>query len=83
MLFAMLLWLSLDFFDELELVSHRKYLSRLQGHPSTQFFPEVMNSSGSLGQGLSVASGFALGQKAQKNNPIFLCLCLMESARKE
>lgn len=54
--------------DEAELATFRRVGSRLQGHPSTKFFPLVENSSGSLGQGLANASGLALGLKFQ-NNP--------------
>lgn len=54
-------------FDEAELATFRRVGSRLQGHPSTKFFPLVENSSGSLGQGLANASGLALGLKLQNN----------------
>ncbi|RME88270.1 MAG: transketolase [Candidatus Hydrogenedentota bacterium] len=50
-----------------ELYTFRKIGSRLQGHPSTRYLPEAENSSGSLGQGLSTASGLALGLRLQKN----------------
>ncbi len=50
-----------------ELATFRRLGSRLQGHPSTKFFPLVENSSGSLGQGLANASGLALGLRYQKN----------------
>lgn len=53
---------------ESELTEFRKLGSRLQGHPSTKFLPELENSSGSLGQGLSQACGVALGLRLQKNN---------------
>lgn len=53
--------------EEGELVTFRQLGSRLQGHPSTKFFPEVENSSGSLGQGLANASGLALGLRLQKS----------------
>ncbi|MDH5721149.1 MAG: transketolase [Spirochaetia bacterium] len=53
------------FFPEEELYTFRKLGSRLQGHPSTYMMPELENSSGSLGQGLSAASGCAIGLKTQ------------------
>lgn len=53
-------------FPEQELFTFRKLGSRLQGHPSTRYLPEVINSSGSLGQGLSVACGMALARRFQK-----------------
>ena len=53
------------FIPEEELYTFRKIGSRLQGHPSTYMLPELENSSGSLGQGLSAASGCALGLRTQ------------------
>lgn len=50
-----------------ELSTFRRLGSRLQGHPSTKYLPEVENSSGSLGQGLANASGLALGLRLQKS----------------
>ena len=48
------------FFPEDELVTLRKLGSRLQGHPCRTDTPGVDMSTGSLGQGLSVANGMAL-----------------------
>ncbi len=56
------------FFDVEELKTFRKLGSKLQGHPSTKFMPEVENSSGSLGQGLGVANGVAMGLRLKKND---------------
>ena len=53
------------YFPVKELASFRKLGSRLQGHPSTEMnLPGVHCASGSLGQGLSVATGAALAKKA-------------------
>jgi transketolase len=50
-----------------ELATFRKLNTRLQGHPTThEHLPGVRIASGSLGQGLSVASGAALGKKMNK-----------------
>lgn len=46
-----------------ELKTFRKINSRLQGHPSLKDLPGVENSSGSLGQGLSMAVGICLAAK--------------------
>jgi transketolase len=46
-----------------ELVSLRRLGSRLQGHPSCVALPAVDFCTGSLGQGLSLAAGFALGAR--------------------
>lgn len=52
------------YFDIKELSTFRKINSRLQGHPTThEHLPGVRMSSGSLGQGLSVAIGAALTKK--------------------
>lgn len=52
------------FFPVEELATFRKLDSRLQGHPTThEGLPGVRIASGSLGQGLSVAVGAALGKK--------------------
>ena len=52
------------FFPVEELATFRKINSRLQGHPTTHdHLPGVRVASGSLGQGLSVAIGAALGKK--------------------
>lgn len=52
------------FFPVEELQTFRKLNTRLQGHPTThEGLPGVRIASGSLGQGLSVAVGAALGKK--------------------
>ena len=45
----------------------RKFGSPFQGHPHIGDLPWVETSTGSLGQGFSVALGMALGLKIQKN----------------
>jgi transketolase len=54
------------FFETSELCTLRKLGSRLQGHPDSKYLPGVEISTGSLGQGLSVACGIALSQKLNK-----------------
>ena len=52
------------FFPVAELATFRKFGTRLQGHPSTAHnLPGIRMASGSLGQGLSVGVGAALGKK--------------------
>jgi transketolase len=59
------------YFDVKELATFRKINSRLQGHPTThEGLPGVRISTGSLGQGLSVAVGMALAKKADKDDHI-------------
>ena len=63
------------FFPEEELKEFRKLGSRLQGHPSITKLNLVDSSSGSLGQGLSVANGIALGFKLdRKKNKVYVIL---------
>ncbi|AII53441.1 MULTISPECIES: transketolase [Hymenobacter] len=52
------------YFPVSELATFRKLNSRLQGHPAThEHLPGVRIASGSLGQGLSVATGAAQAKK--------------------
>lgn len=54
------------YFPVEELKTLRKLGSILQGHPDVNVLPGIDVSSGSLGQGLSVACGIALGGKLDK-----------------
>ena len=56
------------FFDKSHLNTLRQFGSILQGHPSMKHTPGCDMSTGSLGQGLSIASGMALGGKHQQKN---------------
>ncbi len=51
------------YFPREELATLRKLGSRLQGHPDSNQLPGVEVSTGSLGQGLSIAAGAAAGLK--------------------
>jgi transketolase len=63
------------FIDCAELCTLRKLGSRLQGHPDSKCLPGVEISTGSLGQGLSVANGIALAQKLDKaSNRVYALL---------
>ncbi len=63
------------YLKDVDIKTFRKFGSPLQGHPSTRYLPEVENSGGSLGQGLSVALGLALGARVQrKSYRVFACL---------
>ena len=61
------------YFDKKELGTLRKYGSMLQGHPDKRT-PGIEVASGSLGQGLSVASGMALAGKIDKKDYRVYCL---------
>jgi transketolase len=56
------LWAAASAIDEKELMTYRKFGSRLEGHP-TIAFPYTEASTGSLGQGLSIGAGMALNAK--------------------
>lgn len=51
------------FFDRSELAKLRKTGSMLQGHPDMKNIPGIDMSTGSLGQGFSVACGMAMASK--------------------
>ena len=55
------------YFAESELMTFRKLGSRLQGHPCSNRLPGIEVSTGSLGQGLSMACGIAMAMKLDKN----------------
>lgn len=64
------------YFPTSELGGLRKFGSRLQGHPCiTDGLPGVFKPAGSLGQGLSVAAGIALGKKIDGDNTKVYVLC--------
>ncbi len=58
-----------------ELMSLRRPGTRLQGHPDKRALPYLETSTGSLGQGLSIAKGIALGLKMDgKSNRVYVLL---------
>ncbi|MBS7526373.1 transketolase [Fusibacter paucivorans] len=63
------------YFDPVALDTLRQYGSILQGHPSMHHTPGVEVSGGSLGQGLSIAVGMALGAKI--SHEAFRVYCMM------
>jgi transketolase len=62
------------FIEEKELMTLRKTGSRLQGHPDRVRMPIVEASTGSLGQGLSVAQGMAMGLKLDGKKGRVFCV---------
>lgn len=63
----------LGYFPKEELMTFRLFGSRLQGHP-VPVCPGIDVATGSLGQGLSVACGMAMGLKLDKNPAKVFCL---------
>jgi len=62
------------YFDKTLLKTLRKLGSPLQGHPCSKILPGVEISTGSLGQGLSIANGIALGLRLDALNSRVYCL---------
>lgn len=65
----------LGFIDRAEFENFRQLHSILQGHPDCKKVPGVDASTGSLGQGCSIAVGMALGAKIQgKDTKVYTIL---------
>jgi transketolase len=62
------------YFDRSLLKTLRKIKSPLQGHPCSTKLPGVEISTGSLGQGLSIANGIALGLRLDGLSSRVYCL---------
>lgn len=64
------------YFPVEELITLRKFGSRLQGHPHRSALPGVETSSGPLGSGLSQAVGMALAERIDNpySSKYFYCL---------
>ncbi len=56
------------YFPKKELMTLRKFKSRLQGHPEREMLPGLENTSGPLGCGLSQAAGVALAMRMNKDS---------------
>src|SRR3989441_353313 len=62
------------FFPESQLVTLRKLGSPLQGHPDRSALPGIEAATGSLGQGLSISLGLALGLKLGASRARVYCI---------
>jgi len=62
------------YFPKEELLTLRKLGTRLQGHPHRGTLPGIENSSGPLGQGLSIAVGMALVSKRARKKWRVYCV---------
>ena len=62
------------YFPKEELMTLRRYPTRLQGHPERGSVPGIEISSGSLGQGLSMANGVALADRLDGRKRRIFCL---------
>jgi len=52
----------------------RKINSKAQGHPDKRNFKKIDASTGALGQGLSIAIGYAIAKEYQKKNGYVYCI---------
>jgi transketolase len=62
------------YFPKEELMTLRQYPTRLQGHPERGVLPGIEMSSGSLGQGLSMANGIAMADRIDGRKRRIYCL---------
>ena len=62
------------YFPEEQLITLRKLGSPLQGHPDRVALPGIEAATGSLGQGLSIACGLALGLKLDGSPARVYCI---------
>jgi transketolase len=65
------------YFPVTELLTLRKFGTRLQGHPHREYLPMLETSSGPLGSGLSQAVGMAIADRMDKgktSSRFFYCL---------
>lgn len=57
-----------------DLSTFREVDSKLQGHPVHWLIPELVATTGSLGQGLSIAAGHALAKKIKQEDGRIFCI---------
>jgi transketolase len=62
------------YFPLVDLLGFRQFQGHLQGHPSKHDTPGIEVSSGSLGQGLSVCCGMALGSRMDRVDRRVYCV---------
>jgi len=71
------------YFDKKELLTLRKFGSRLQGHPERTKLPGLENTSGPLGSGLSQACGMALALRLNKQPHRFVYVVMGDGEQDE
>lgn len=71
------------YFPKQELMTLRKFGSRLQGHPHREFLPALETSSGPLGEGLSQAVGMAIANRMDGKGGTRRIYCLMSDGELE
>ena len=71
------------YFDKKELLTLRKFGSRLQGHPERLRLPGMETTSGPLGSGLSQACGMALGLRMNKERHRWVYVVMSDGEQNE
>jgi len=71
------------YFPPAELATLRKFGSRLQGHPDMHKTPGVNMSTGSLGQGLSIACGMAVAARQSQGKTAYRVYAVMGDGEQE
>ncbi len=71
------------FFPVKELLTFRKFGTRLEGHPCLASLPGLETSSGPLGEGLSLSSGIAMASRIKREENNYNIFCLMSDAEQE
>lgn len=71
------------FFEREELLTLRKFGSRLQGHPERLKLPGLENTSGPLGCGLSQAAGMALAMRMDKAHHRWIYVVMSDGEQNE
>lgn len=71
------------FFDRKELMTLRKFGSRLQGHPERTKLPGLENTSGPLGCGLSQACGMALAMHMDRQSHRWIYVVMGDGEQNE
>jgi transketolase len=67
------LW-SIGRLTDKDLQTFHKDQTKLAGHPSPNWIPEILFATGSLGHGLSLSAGVALGKKLKSESGRVYCL---------
>ena len=71
------------FFEKRELMTLRKFGSRLQGHPERTRLPGLENTSGPLGCGISQAAGMSLAMRMDKTTHRYIYVVLGDGEQDE
>jgi len=71
------------FFEKRELMTLRKFGSRLQGHPERTRLPGLENTSGPLGCGISQAAGMSLAMRMNKTTHRYIYVVLGDGEQDE